>query len=108
MAYAPIEEVGVVFFSVDREGFSCYTVTATILCKKDEFETNLQASTPPSSWYLSPQVAELEKVAIFHNNWQVGLHALSTAISVVEGVKNVLLLHTCHGARECPDHLIGL
>ncbi|CAL8471392.1 g10934 [Coccomyxa elongata] len=33
------------------------------------------ASTPPSSWYLSPQVAELEKVAIFHNNWQMIGHA---------------------------------
>ena len=45
----------------------------------------VQASTPPSSWYMSPQVAELEKHAIFHNNWQVGwlscMHA-STAPSL--------------------------
>jgi hypothetical protein len=33
----------------------------------------LQASTPPSSWYLSPQVADLEKIAIFHNNWLVSV-----------------------------------
>jgi hypothetical protein len=31
----------------------------------------MQASTPPSSWYLSPEVAELEKLAIFNRNWLV-------------------------------------
>ncbi len=36
----------------------------------------LQASTPPSSWYLSPEVAELEKLAIFHRNWLVSLPRL--------------------------------
>ncbi len=63
---------------------------------------NLQANTPPSSWYLSPQVAELEKVAIFHNNWQVGLHALSDMNSLVDvqGLDNVLRLHTSHSVRQ--------
>ena len=44
---------------------------------------DLQASTPPSSWYLSPEVAELEKLAIFHRNWLVRLtHSPSTHYSL--------------------------
>ena len=38
---------------------------------------NTQASTPPSSWYLSPEVFELEKLAIFHRNWLVSLSPVS-------------------------------
>ena len=38
---------------------------------------NAQASTPPSSWYLSPEVFELEKLAIFHRNWLVSLPPVS-------------------------------
>lgn len=37
----------------------------------------VQASTPPSSWYLSPEVFELEKLAIFHRNWLVSLSPIS-------------------------------
>ena len=37
-----------------------------------------QASTPPSSWYLSPEVFELEKLAIFHRNWLVSLTPVSS------------------------------
>ena len=42
------------------------------LCREESLNY-LQASTPPSSWYLSPDVAELEKLAIFHRNWLASL-----------------------------------
>ena len=49
----------------------------------------MQASTPPSSWYLSPEVAELEKLAIFHRNWLVWspspyLHSLHLPPNVIK------------------------
>lgn len=38
-----------------------------------KFNANLpleQASTMPSSWYLNPEIYELERTRIFHNSWQ--------------------------------------
>src|SRR5262245_21273926 len=31
-----------------------------------------EASTIPSSWYVDPDLAELERQAVFSSNWQVG------------------------------------
>ena len=52
----------------------------------------VQASTPPSSWYLSPEVFELEKLAIFHRNWLVSLTP----------VFNIMQRHV-HGRDACGE-----
>ena len=47
----------------------------------------MQAATPPSSWYTSQDVAEWERTAVFHCNWQMAGHIrqLPSAGSFITG-----------------------
>ncbi len=77
MAYAPIEEVCRVCLEALVASWGSARSCPLDPCPLQPMLSYclicplVQANTPPSSWYLSPQVAELEKVAIFQNNWQV-------------------------------------